>query len=84
MSEKLTIEETTGKPPEPTREEMIFSRDRYESRIPAQDMRIAVSERTVSKTQAAFDAANIELAEALNARARLDSYIADLTAKIGA
>ena len=84
MSEKMTIKETPGKPPEPTREEMIFSRDRYESRIPALDMRVAVAVRAVKKTKEAFDAANAELAAAEEARARLDSYIANLTAKIGA
>jgi len=84
MSEKMTIKETPGKPPEPTREEMIFFRDRYDSRIPGQDARVAVAVRAAKKAKEAFDAAKAELVAAEEARARLDTYIADLTAKIGA
>ena len=84
MSEKMTIKETPGKPPEPTREDMIFARDRYESRIPAQDMRVTVAERAQAKAREALEKADEEVIAARDARARLMNYIADLTAKIGA
>ena len=84
MSEGMTIKETPGKPPEPTREEMIFARDRYESRIPAQDFRIAKAKAALSKAEKDMAIIRKEFDEAIEARERLNTYIADLTAKIGA
>lgn len=82
MSKNITIKETQGPPPAPSRDELAFALERYQSRIPAQDFRVAKAKQEAAKAEKALAAASRELAEANEARARLDAIIADYTAKL--
>lgn len=79
-----SITETKGPPPKPTRDELVTARARYEARIPAQELRVIAADRAVLRANAVLDAAKAEQSEATAARERLATYIADLTAQIGA
>ena len=82
MADSITIKETQGPPPKPSREDLAFALERYQARIPAQDFRVAKAKQEAAKAEKALAAANRELADANEARARLDAIIADYTTKL--
>jgi hypothetical protein len=80
----MNVVVTPTPPVPPTIDELRATRDRYLRRIPAQDERVALADRAVQDAERALAAAAAELTAAMAARKTLDTYIADLTAQIGA